>query len=216
MRPVAVLRPEPGNAATCARVADRGWPALALPLFAIRPLAWSPPDAAAFDALLLTSANAARHGGDQLRALAALPVVAVGEATAAAARGAGLTVELTGNGDAISATAMARAHGLPRLLHLGGRERRSLPDVLSIAVYASEALDDVDAAPLAGSLALLHSPRAASRLAGLVAEPIRRTIALAAISPAASAVAGTGWQALATASAPTDAALLDAAARLLD
>ena len=54
-----------------------------------------------FDALLLTSANAVRLGGSELAKLRDLPVTAVGEATAAAARDAGFRVETIGSGNAV-------------------------------------------------------------------------------------------------------------------
>ncbi len=117
-RSLAVLRPEPGNAATVARIEALGLSAIRLPLFAARSLAWTPPDPAAFDALLLTSANAVRHAGAGLDALCGLPVVAVGEATARAARSAGLMVETVGAGDVAS---VVQASGRTRLLHLAGR-----------------------------------------------------------------------------------------------
>lgn len=215
MRPVAVLRPEPGNAATCARIEARGWRPLALPLFAVRPLDWALPDLGDIDTLLLTSANTLRHAGPTLAALLSLPVVAVGEATAAAARAAGFRVALTGAGNAGDAVAQAEQEAPRRWLHLGGREHRLPPAMRSIAVYASEPLT-VDPAPLAGTVALLHSPRAAARLAALAAPFTRPTIRVAAISPAAAMAAGSGWDALAIAARPTDAALLEAAAALVD
>ena len=67
-----------------------------MPLFQIEPITWRAPDAGQFDALLLTSANAVRVGGPGLAALRDLPVHAVGEATAAAAREAGFDVATVG------------------------------------------------------------------------------------------------------------------------
>ena len=84
-RPIVVLRPEPGNRVTAAAIEGRGLRAIRLPLFAVQPVAWQAPDPAGFDALLLTSANAVRHGGAGLARLLSLPVFAVGEATADAA-----------------------------------------------------------------------------------------------------------------------------------
>ena len=86
-----VVRPEPGCAATLAAARELGFAAEGHPLFAVRALGWAPPPAQ-FDALLIGSANAVRHAGPGLAAYAALPVYAVGAATAAAAREAGLTV----------------------------------------------------------------------------------------------------------------------------
>ena len=64
MRPVLVLRPEPGAGETAARARALGLEPIVAPLFAVRPIAWAAPDPAAYDAVMLTSANAARHGGD--------------------------------------------------------------------------------------------------------------------------------------------------------
>lgn len=220
MRPVAVLRPEPGNAATAARVAAIGRRAIRLPLFAVRPLTWTPPDLSGHDALLLTSANALRHGGAGLAALRALPALAVGEATAGAARRAGFAVALTGGSDAAALLALAEARGYRRLLHLGGRERTVSEGgavTRAIDVYASEAIAPAtgDVAGLAGSIALLHSARAAARLAELVAAEERATIRLASIGAAVAAAAGGGWGGVAVADIPGDAALL-ATLRALD
>lgn len=215
-----VLRPEPGNAATAARLAALGVETIRCPLFAVAPLAWSPPDPARFDALLLTSANAARHARSDLSTLAALPVLAVGEATAAAARAAGLRVALTGAADAATLLAVARARGWRHPLHLAGRHRRALPGVEAVAVYDAPPLP-VAAATVrgwAGAAALLHSARAARRLAALIdaAGMDRATIALAVLSPAVGQAAGAGWRACEAASAPTDAALVACARALID
>jgi len=99
-RPLAILRPEPGNSATAGRIEALGLQAIRLPLFAVRALDWTPPDPADHDALLLTSANAVRFGGPHLADLLPLPVLAVGEKTAEAGRLAGFDVMAAGNGDA--------------------------------------------------------------------------------------------------------------------
>jgi uroporphyrinogen-III synthase len=215
MRPLAVLRPEPGNAATVARAVAAGFETLRLPLFAIVPRAWTHPDPADHDALLLTSANAVRSAGP-LGALAALPVVAVGESTAAAARNVGLGVVATGGSDAAALTALFAAHRLSRVLHLAGEDRGTPPAGISRTetVYASEPVavtrEHLDALTCATSL--LHSARAARLLAAqLDASAIPRArVAIATFSPAIAAAAGSGWAAVATAALPTDAALFDA------
>jgi uroporphyrinogen-III synthase len=217
-RPLAILRPEPGNSATADSIETLGLQAIRLPLFAVRTLAWAPPDLADHDALLLTSANAVRFGGDDLAELRALPVLAVGEKTAESARLAGFDVMAVGDADAAAMLAIAEARGLSRVLHLGGRDRAIAPHgpvTRAIAVYASEEV----AAPaellerLNGATALLHSARAAARLGALVDTHAiaRSTIAIAALSPAVAAAAGTGWARVAIAAAPTDAALIEAA-----
>ncbi|SOB80382.1 uroporphyrinogen-III synthase [Sphingomonas guangdongensis] len=206
-RPLGVLRPEPGNAATAARIAGLGHRTLRLPLFAVTPVAWEAPDPGDFDALLLTSANAVRHGGDQLAGLRALPVIAVGAATARAARDAGLTVTQIGE------AGVAALRLPPRVLHLAGREHHAVPEADTRIVYDSVALSP-DLSGLSDGVALVHSPRAGARLAKLVAE--RRGIAVAAISPAAAAAAGSGWRAIAVADRPDDVATIAAALTLAD
>ena len=106
MTRVLVLRPEPGASETVERAREHGLEAISIPLFAIEPLAWETPRADAFDALLLTSANAVRHGGHGLNALRGLPVYAVGPATADAARGAGFGIAGVGPSDIDALLAM--------------------------------------------------------------------------------------------------------------
>lgn len=214
---VAVLRPEPGNAATAARLEALGLHPLRLPLFRIAPVAWDPPGPGGFDGLLVTSANAIRHAGPALARYRALPVHAVGTATARAAERAGLAVAQTGEGGVADLLAGTTARAL---LHLAGRDHaRTGPPVTATAVvYASEPAP-VPARTLHlldGGVALLHSPRAGARLAALVEEADlpRATVALAAISPAAAQAAGPGWRAVAVAPRPAEDVLI-AAARLL-
>lgn len=214
---VVVVRPEPGHAATIAALRAAGLEARSLPFFATRAVDWTPPDPATIDALLFTSAQALRLAGPGLETLSARPVVAVGPATADAARAVGLSVVLTGTKDAAAVVAQARAMGLARLLHLAGRERVETGAAMR-TVYAADPLSvSAEAvATLAGDIVLLHSARAARRLAELVdASPApRASIALVAISAKVAEAAGPGWAALAIADLPRDAAMV-AAARAL-
>ena len=214
-RTLAVLRPEPGNAATAARATAAGYAVLRLPLFAVVPLDWPLPDAREHDALVLTSANTVRAAGAALASLATLPVIAVGEQTAIAARAAGLSVAATGSSDATALAALLATRGISHALHLGGRERTPVDGVTrAIAVYASEprAVAHADLAGLAGSVALLHSARAATRLGMLLdsAEMPRAHVAIGAFSAAIATAAGSGWRAVVVAAAPSDAALFAA------
>ena len=207
------------SAATIERIEAQGRTAIALPLFAVTPLAWATPDPADFDALLLTSANAVRLAGPGLAPLAGLPVHTVGPATAEAARHAGLTIVGQGDGDGAALIAAAEAAGVRRALLLAGRERKLDAGGIvaqAIAVYASDplAVADEAIARLAGSVALLHSPRAGARLAELVVD--RSTIRLAAISRAAADAAGPGWGAVGVAARPDDDSLIAVAAALAD
>ena len=217
MKPVVVLRPEPGNTRTAAALRALGLEVRQVPLFGALPVDWTPPDPAGFDGLLLTSANAVRHGGAGLDPFKRLPVVAVGAATAAAASEAGVAVAVTGAEDARAVVAEARDRGFARLLHLAGRERAPTEDgVEAITVYASDAASvaaDVTRS-FEDAVVLVHSARAAARLAELVdgAGADRSRIALVAISRAVGDAAGTGWADLAIAPEPSDSAVVATAA----
>lgn len=198
-RAIAVLRPEPGNRVTAAAIEAAGRTAIRLPLFAAGPVGWTAPDPAGFDALLLTSANAVRHGGAQLAALLGLPVHAVGKVTAEAARRFGFDVVHVGEGGAAELVAAAEAVGVRRALLLGGRERMlDAGGVVAqaVTVYASEALEIVpdQAVRLRGAVALVQSARAGARLAELVAPDHRAITSIAAISARAAEATGTGWR----------------------
>lgn len=220
---LAVLRPEPGHAATLARARGAGFETVSLPLFAVQPLAWEAPRAVDFDALILTSANAVRFAGSGLAGLTGLPVLAVGPHTATAARDAGFDVMATGGGDGAEIAALAVAHGVTRALHLTGRDRTLSaggPIARVIAVYESAAIaiDPARLSDLVGSIALVHSARAGRRLAELIdtAGIDRAAIAIAAFSPAIAVAAGNGWAAIASAATPDDAALFAAAGSIAD
>ena len=214
MTRIIVIRPEPGAARTCDRLRAAGYDAVAMPLFTVGPLAWQPPSLAGIDALLVTSANAMRHGGIGLTALRNLPVVAVGKGSATAARAAGFDVGLIGDRDAVAALAAARQARFGRLLHLAGRDHVTLPGVDVVTLYASDPVDIDNAATqqLLDSTILLHSPRAARHLAAVVDrdDRDRARIALAAFSPAVAEAAGDGWRHVAVAARPDDDALIAA------
>ena len=225
MKPtLLILRPEPGNSATAARAAALGWGTIQAPLFTVSPIPWSAPDPRAFDAVMLTSANAARLGAAALARFTYLPLYAVGRATAEAARQTGFSDIRCGSSDAEALIAQAAADGITSILHLAGREHRPAPSggimIDHRIVYAAEPADrlpdQVQSALGKGAVALLHSPRAAALFADLLGDagiPCAN-VRIAAISPAALAAAGTGWQASIAAPAPDDEALLAAAARL--
>ncbi len=216
------IRPDPGCATTVAAARAAGLAAQGFPLFAVRPLDWEPPEGP-FDALLAGSANAFRHGGAGLSALRDLPVLAVGTATAAAARAAGFAVSQAGGGslqDLLDTLGPAPQ----RLLRLAGADRVELappPQVVLVerSVYASEPV------PLPGALAelliepavvLLHSGTAAAHFAAecdrLAID--RSRLRLAALAPRILAAAGEGWADAANAATPDDAALLALARRM--
>jgi uroporphyrinogen-III synthase len=222
MLPLIVIRPEPGCSATVAAARALGLDAHAFPLFAVAARDWPPVPAESADLLLIGSANAIRCGGASLEALRHMPVHAVGETTAQAARQAGFTVAHTGSGglqavlDAVPAGA--------RVLRLAGEERIALevpPGVTMIerVVYASLPCpmpDDLASLLAGGAVVLLHSGEAARHFAAECDRlGLRRSaIALAALAPRIAAAAGSGWAALTTAEEARDAALLALAAGL--
>lgn len=214
MRRLVIVRPEPGASATARAAATTGLDPVILPLFEVRPLEWKAPDPAHYDALLLTSANASRHAGDQLERLKTLTAHCVGDATAASARAAGLSVGQTGNGG-VGALLRALSPEL-KLLHLCGADRKASDEAVQ-SIDALPVYESVEVAQplvnLSGSVVLLHSPRAASAFARR-AGPERSTIAMAAISPETAEAAGGGWEHIEVASEPTDAELLAIASRL--
>ena len=213
MRPLLILRPEPGARISAERARALGLDPIVCPLFAVEAVDWTAPDPERFDALLLTSANAPRHAGPGLAEFANLPVIAVGQATARAASAAGLTVTDIGDGDA--ASLLRALPGPRRLLHLAGEHRNTGNCghmVEAVTVYRAVAIADPGLPDVAAMVVAVHSPRAGARLAQLIAERGRTTVA--AISKAAAGACGPGWEELSWPSEPSDPALLALAARL--
>jgi uroporphyrinogen-III synthase len=214
--PLILLRPQPGNDASAARARAIGLDPVQLPLFEIGRVEAGPAPEGPFDAILLSSANGARFGATVLRALAHLPAYAVGEATAQAARGAGVEIVKIGGGDASSTATMMVAEGHDRVLHLCGADVRPFdPQGLTVTrhvVYqvverAEETLrPELDR--LISAVVAIHSPRAGRRLATLVAPELRSRFHIAAISTAAADACGSGWASASISAAPDDTALL--------
>lgn len=212
MRKLLLLRPEPGLSASAERARALGLQVIACPLFRVEPVPWRAPNAEDYDALLLTSANAVRHGGPELERLRAISAHAVGAATAAAAREAGFRVGTVGDGDVLGL--LDRLAPDLRLLHLAGEDHRA-PDDPRIdrrIVYRSAAIAEPLLPPLEGLVAAVHSPRAGQRLGELAAN--RGSTAIAAISAAAAEACGSGWERVETAAEPNDNSLLALAASL--
>lgn len=217
MVPLVIIRPEPGNAASTAAARMLHMDARGFPLFEVVPKSWEAVLPGRYDALLVGSANVFRHGGRGLAALHGLPVYAVGEATAAAARAAGFVLATTGAG-AMQALLGELDKGHQRLLRLTGQERvgLALPKSATMderVVYASQprALPAELAALLREpAIVALHSAEAAHHLtAECVRCGIRRApIRLAALSPRIGAAAGEGWGEVAAGARPDDKALL--------
>ncbi len=219
-----ILRPRPGADESAGRAVAKGLEPVVAPLFTIWPLDWEAPDADGIEAVLMTSANGARHAGEQVRAFTTLPCYAVGEASAEAARAAGFRDVRPGRSDGAATIARMAADGIARALHLCGRDHIEVahPQVALIRrlVYAAEAVDALPPPALQaiedGAVAMLHSPRAGRLFASLADEAglERERIRLAAISEAAAEAAGSGWKNMVIAAAPSDHALLEVAAQL--
>lgn len=213
---IFVIRPEPGLQSTLKHAREMGLAAVGLPLFEVLPLAWSAPDASEFDALLLGSANTIRHGGKGLDAYVDLPVHAVGEATAEAAREAGFTVEQVGEGG-LQAVLDANAKAT-RYLRLGGEETVPLDPgkhtITERAVYAVRPLPITGSAQIGlrtGTPCILLHSAAAARHFGEEIDRLgmdRLAIYLACIGPRVADVVGEGWAAVKSAPQPRDTALL--------
>ncbi len=222
MSAIFAIRAEPGLSATLAAGRAMGLAITPAPLFTIAAIDWTPPPADRFDALLIGSANAIRHGGKALQQYSHLPVHAVGARTAEVARVAGFTVAGEGSGG-LQALLDTMPPGT-RLLRLGGEERVPLDPPAGVtlaehAVYRAQA-DAMDGA-LAdrfqqGGVVLLHSAAATRHFAAECArlKIDRSRLSLALIGPRLQPDTGTGWRETAIALHPNDAALLAAAAKL--
>jgi len=217
VRPLAIVRPEPGAAATLAAARHLGLDAHAFPLFAVRPVAWEAVSPSTIDAVLIGSANALRHGGAGLEALRGLPAYCVGQATARAAGEAGLDVVRVGSGGLQAVTErLDPAHR--RLLRLAGTTHVPLTTPAGHSVETRIVYESV-ALPLPQALAallrrpavvMLHSGEAAAHLAATMHEAglDRGAVGLACIGARVAAMAGAGWASIRSAPLPNDSALL--------
>jgi uroporphyrinogen-III synthase len=132
-----VIRPEPDGERTAAQLRALGHEAVLAPLLRIEQVANADLGAGPWAAILITSANAARAIAAHPRRgeLLLLPVLAVGESSAAAARDAGFSNVTSADGDGgdLARLAAARfATAAKPLLYLAGEERaRDLPGELA-------------------------------------------------------------------------------------
>ncbi|MBW3559118.1 MAG: uroporphyrinogen-III synthase [Proteobacteria bacterium] len=193
---------------------------LVAPLLAVTPLPF-PSLPTEVGAVAFTSANAvaALTGRPELQRLRALPVFAVGDATAGAARDLGFERVRSAGGDL---TALGRLIAVHRddirgpVLHLAARERAGeLADgagpVVVTPVYQTFELPLDDAVRSAWTeldAILVHSPRAARALARAAAGLDLRRLTAVCISPAAATPLRDRWPRIAVAEAPNEAALL--------
>jgi len=227
-RAVLITRPEPGGAETAARVAALGFEPLLAPALVLAPRRFVMPQA---QALLLTSRAAART----VPVDPCLPVLAVGEATAAEARGRGFGNVTAAAGTAADLARLAAARldpaAGPLLLAVGQGYALDLAAelrghgfrVIRRIAYAAEPAGilppEVVAAWAAGRVGtvLFHSPRSALcaitliRDAGLAAGAAQMevlAISRRVADAAAAAISPAAWRALRVAERPGEESLL--------
>jgi uroporphyrinogen-III synthase len=128
---ILVTRPQPDNAATVAALRAKGFEVLPAPMLRFEPVAFHDDSDALYGAVIVTSANALRavEGQPALIRLQALPLFAVGERTAEAAREIGFRNVVAAGGDAAALrdlmVASVRAKALKKtgtLLYLAGAD----------------------------------------------------------------------------------------------
>jgi uroporphyrinogen-III synthase len=226
---VLVTRPEPGGAETAARVRALGWEPVLAPALVLHPRAFLIPPA---QALLLTSRAAARA---LPMPVPGLPVLAVGEATAAEARARGWQVAGAAGGTAqeleqLAAARLDPAAG-PLLLAVGqgyaldlaaGLRARGFRTIRRVA-YAAAPARSLPCAAIravaAGQIGavLFHSPRSAlcamtllrsADLAGAASRMEVLAISRRVAEAAAAALAPLAWRAIRIAARPEEDALL--------
>ena len=128
---VLVTRPHPDDETTAASLRARGFDVLRAPMLRFEPVAFHEDMNARYSAVIVTSANALRGIEPHLKGhrMVELPLFAVGDHTAAAARRAGFTHVVSANGDAANlrdlVLASLKAKELKKastLLYLAGAE----------------------------------------------------------------------------------------------
>jgi uroporphyrinogen-III synthase len=99
---ILVTRPQPDDETTASSLRARGFEVLRAPMLRFESVAFQDDADARYGAVIVTSANALRGIAPHLKdsALLKLPLFAVGEHTAAAARSAGFENVIPANGDA--------------------------------------------------------------------------------------------------------------------
>ena len=208
---VLLTRPQAAAEQTAARIkAATLWPVMLAPMATIEMLAPPPPLAAS--AVVLTSANAA----PALAPYRHLPVFAVGDQTASAARAAGCTLVQSAAGDAPTLAKLVQQQ-LPegRVVYLSGQNVRHdlaalLPnyEVIRQVVYrsipATSLPSEAAAALQSGQVraVLFYAKSAMETLSGLTEQrPPAFCLSAALVVP--------GWPTLTIAPAPTEEALLE-------
>ncbi len=216
-------------------LAARGVEVIVEPVLEIVPLAANDVDLGGVQAILLTSANGARALGAATRRRD-VGVLAVGEATAAAARAAGFAEVVVAGGDVEALAALVEERCDPAagaLIHvsgtvvagdLGGRLAAHGFTGRRAVLYQARAVPALSAAAAAAlsrgahDAILLYSPRTASAFVTLaeragLAAALGRVEALCLSAAVADAVRRVEWQEVRVAAHPDQAALLELVTR---
>jgi len=217
-RAVWITRAEPGATATAGRVRAMGLQPLVAPLLQVRALS-APPSPAGYDGLVFTSLNGVRFAPAPSSGPTP-PVLAVGDATAEAARQAGYGDVASAGGDVgdLARLIGARFGAGARLLHLSAAAPAGdlAADVAPFGVRIDRAAIyetiDIPASPdpLGQPLhaILVHSPRGGAALAAHLAGRAANTALICISAAAATPLADIPGARLCIAPFPNEASLL--------
>lgn len=142
-----ILRPTDGALQSAAVARELGFDPIIASASKICALDWEAPDPSEFDAIMITSANALRHGGDVIMQYRYLPMFAVGKATAKLATDMGFNIAAIGQGGAKALWPLIVSHGAKNILRLVGRDYVTVNsdlNVRTIMTYEARALPMAD------------------------------------------------------------------------
>ncbi len=219
---VWITRAQPGADRTAERLGDLGYVPIIAPLLAVEVISGAVAriDLTNIAAIAFTSANGVTAFAAQTSGLRQLPVFAVGQTTAQAAAQSGFEDVRCANGDAAILARLIADAGLPSTACvLAPRAEHPAADlsallegvvgVLPVAVYRT--VDTEVSPPDVFEVVLIHSPRAAQRLARMIVPEQARRCRVVAISDAAvHPVAHLNWAQMQVADAPTGESVLTA------
>lgn len=237
-RGILVTRPEPGLGETMQAVSALGFDPVACPLLQVRDCPRHLPQARAVHAILLTSGQAIAalvEAAAHDPALRNLPLLAVGDATAARAQAAGFVEVASAGGNASDLQALVQARIAPgrRLLlatasgqgvALAATLRRAGYRLHRRVVYAARPVRHL---PVAAEAALrshaivaalffsAETARNFERLCPVLLRPLLGAIRAMAISPAVGSALAGPWRSVEVASHPDGAAMLSLLRRVV-
>lgn len=139
MTHLILLRPTEGAEQSAEIAREKGLDPLLAPATEINALAWDAPPAQGFDAIMITSANALRYGGEAIYQYKHLPLYAVGKATAKLAEEMGFTIAAIGKGGAKALWPLIKQSDAKNIVRLVGRDYVPIYDehiqIRTIMVY---------------------------------------------------------------------------------